>query len=393
MEGRLKLMKKAKRILVLTLSFGSGHVQAARTIAHELERQAPGAEVRVVDVLSDSRLLFRAGYVWPYWMMVRRAPALWERFFARRTARMARHTAPEWAFHWGCPQVFKTIAEFRPDAIVATEVAACEIAAMAKREGLTTARIINVITDYEAEPVWVKPEVDVYAVADEHVREQLRSWGVPAERIETCGIPTDPAFSTWHEEETTRALYRIKTDAPVVLLMGGGMGPTRMDEVAARLSESRQALHLVAVTGHDARARRRLARLRVPSPVSLHVVGWTEDVAALMQAASVLVTKPGGLTTAEAAMCAVPVVIFDAIPGPERRNAERLMEAGAALLTHDAYDTAVGVLSLLRDESGRQRMSACIQRLARPDAAATIARLTLNEPVSIHEELSRRMTA
>jgi processive 1,2-diacylglycerol beta-glucosyltransferase len=166
-----------------------------------------------------------------------------------------------------------------------------------------------------------------------------------------------------------------------------------MDEVAARLSESRQALHLVAVTGHDERARRRLARLRVPAPVSLHVLGWTEDIAALMRASSVLVTKPGGLTTAEAAMSAVPVVIFDTIPGPERRNAERLVEAGAALLTRDAQETALRVISLLRDESRRQRMAACIARLARPGAAASIARLTLNEPVSMHRELSRRMTA
>jgi processive 1,2-diacylglycerol beta-glucosyltransferase len=386
-------MKKARRILVLTLSFGSGHVQAAHTIAREVERQAPDAEVRVVDAISDSRLLFRAGYVWPYWMMIRRAPVLWDRFFARRTARMAEHTAPEWAFHWGCPRVFKTIAEFRPDAIVATEVASCEMAVMAKREGLTTAPIINVITDYEAEPVWVKPEVEVYAVADECVRDQLHAWGAAIESIVMWGIPTASAFRVRHEREATRARYRIKWDAPVVLLMGGGMGPTHMDEVVAQLCASKETMHIVAVTGHDARARRRLARLRALSPVSLQVLGWTEDVAALMQAASVLVTKPGGLTTAEAAMCALPSVIFDAIPGPERRNAARLMEAGAGVLTNGAQETARAVLSLLRDDSKRQRMSACAATLARPEAAAMIARLALKESLPAREDLSRRMTA
>src|SRR5437588_600837 len=102
------------RVLVLTLSFGSGHVRAAEAVARELARQAPGADVRVVDALADSRALFRAGYVWPYWAMVRRAPALWERFFNARVARMDEHTAPAWAFRWGCPRVFETIAGFRP---------------------------------------------------------------------------------------------------------------------------------------------------------------------------------------------------------------------------------------------------------------------------------------
>jgi processive 1,2-diacylglycerol beta-glucosyltransferase len=381
------------KVLVLTLSFGSGHVQAARAVARELARQAPDAEVRVVDALVDSLLLFRAGYVWPYWAMVRRAPALWDRFFTRRSAGKAQHTAPEWALRWGCPSVFKAIAEFEPDAIVASEVAACEMAAMAKRKGLTGARLINVITDYEAEPVWIKPEVDVYAVADEHVRDQLVEWGASVESIVTCGIPTDLAFRARHERETTRARYRIKRDTPIVLLMGGGMGPTHMDEVAALLCQSPEAMHIIAVTGHDARVRRRLARLRALPPVSLQILGWTEDVAALMQAASVLVTKPGGLTTAEAAMCALPSVIFDAIPGPERCNAARLAKAGAGLLTSGVQETALATLALLRDESKRQRMSACAEGLARPHAAAVIARLALSEPVSTREESARRMTA
>jgi len=392
MEGRLKSMTKATRILVLTLSFGSGHVQAARTVARELKRQSPDADVRILDALTECRILFRAFYVWPYWAMVRYAPALWDRFFTQRTAWMKQNTAPEWAFRFGCPRVFREIVDFKPDSIVATEVAACELAAMAKRDGLTQARIINVITDYEAEPVWVKREVDAYAVADDDVRDQLCVWGVTAANIVTCGIPTDDKFCHQHDETETRRRHGITDDAPIVLLMGGGWGPTHMNEVAARLCESGQTMHVIAATGHDTRMRRRLARLRAWLPVSLHVFGWTDDIAPLMQAAAVLVTKPGGLTTAEAALCGLPVVIFDAIPGPEQRNAARLAEIGAGVLTSGARETAVTVLSLLRDESVRRRMSVRARLLARPDAAATIARLALNEVVP-SEVVARRKTA
>ena len=380
------------KVLVLTLSFGSGHVQAARTIAQELSRRSSDVEVLVVDALANSRLLFRAGYVWPYWAMVRYAPTLWDRFFARRTARLSRHTASEWVFRWGCPEVFKTLAWFRPDSIIATEVAACEMAAMAKREGLTAARIVSVITDYEAEPVWVKPEVDVYAVADRHVHDQLCAWGASPDSIVLCGIPTDPAFYFQHDEKTTRAGYGIHEPRPIVLIMGGGVGPTHMNEVAARLCASRMSLHVIAVTGYDTHERRRLARIRPLPTVSLRVLGWADDIAALMQAAAVLVTKPGGLTTAEAAMCALPLVMFDAIPGPERRNAARFAEAGAGVLTNGARETAAAVLNLLGDKDSRRRMSACAKRLARPDATATIARLAL-DGTAFAEESARRMTA
>ncbi|MDT7542068.1 MAG: processive 1,2-diacylglycerol beta-glucosyltransferase [Acidobacteriota bacterium] len=370
------------KVLILTLSFGSGHVRAAQAVAHELSRQSPDADVRVLDALNESRALFRAGYVLPYWMMVRHAPALWARFFKARTARGDQQTAPVWAFRRGCPQVFKTIDEFRPDVIVAAEVAACEMAVIAKREGQTRARIVAVITDHEAEPVWVKPEVDAYAVADEEVREQLCSWGVPAEKITVCGIPTDPSFGLQHDGRTVRARYNLSDDAPIVLLMGGGMGPTRMDEVAAMLCESAEPMQVVAVAGRDARARRRLDRLSAAPPVSLRVLGWVETIPELMHAATVLATKPGGLTTSEAALCALPVVMFDAIPGPERRNAARFAEAGAGVATCGARETADAVLTLLRDERLRRRMSDCSARLARPDATQTIARIALGNQLS-----------
>jgi processive 1,2-diacylglycerol beta-glucosyltransferase len=111
-----------------------------------------------------------------------------------------------------------------------------------------------------------------------------------------------------------------------------------------------------------------------------------------MRTASVLATKPGGLTTAEAAQCALPLVMFDAIPGPERRNAARFAETGAGILTTGAQETASTVLSLLRDEHQRRRMSASARRLARPEAATAIALLAL-DTVTPARRVSRRTTA
>src|SRR3989440_11678929 len=97
-------------------------------------------------------------------------------------------------------------------------VAACELAAIAKRDGLTRARLVNVITDHEAEPVWVRPEADAYAVADEAVREQLCAWGARAETVTVCGIPTAQSFAARHDRRATRERLGINDDAPIALL-------------------------------------------------------------------------------------------------------------------------------------------------------------------------------
>lgn len=372
------------RVLVLTLSFGSGHVSAARAVANEIARQNNAADVRVVDALVDARLLFKAFYVAPYWAMIRYAPRVWERFFKARVESESERTAPEWAFRWGCRKVFEEIESFKPDTIVACEVAACEMASMAKREGLTNARVVAVITDHESEPVWVKKEVDAYAVADEKVRAELASWGAPVERIKVCGIPVDAKFlreGGAEERRAARTSLGIEDGAPLALLMGGGMGPTRMDKVAANLLRSGETLHVVAVAGRDTRALCRLEKLRASetamkgSCASLHVLGWTNDVARLMRAADVLVTKPGGLTLTEACACAAPMVLFDAIPGPEERNAARFVAAGAGVQTRGSRATADAVLKLLSNGETRERMRANARCLARPAAANVIAQL------------------
>lgn len=349
---------------------------------------APRADVWVVDALEECRPLFRACYEWPYWFMLRYAQALWDRLNSARLEDKHERTAPAWAFRLGCPRVFEAIENFQPDVIVAGEVAACEMAVIARQIGLTRAPIVNVITDYEAEPIWVKPQVDAYMVPDENVRADLIDWGAPAERIEISGIPVDPAFDQVRSMRTPQ----VNGELPIVLLMGGGMGPTRMDEVARRLGESRVPMHIVAVTGHDKRARRKLESLELKSPVSLQVLGWTDDVAALMQATSILVTKPGGLTIAEAALCSLPTIFFDPIPGAEFVNAKRMVAAGVAVISKGASETASMVVELLNNESSRRAMSLRANKIARPNARKEIAQLVLDLGAP-PKQMPRRMTA
>jgi processive 1,2-diacylglycerol beta-glucosyltransferase len=369
------MLSRRPRALVLTLSFGSGHLRAAAAVAEALRADAPNADIRVIDALEGCNPLFRALYVWPYWLMIRYAPWLWDRFFAARLRNRTDETAPQWAFRLGCRRVFRAIAEFDPEVIVAAEVAACEIATIAQQRGVTAAPIVSLVTDHHAEPAWVKPGVQAYAVGSTAVRDQLCEWGAPRERITVTGIPTSARFQAGHDPLSTRARYGIPVGRPIVLLMGGGMGPTRMDLVADALCADNDDVQVVAVAGHDARARARLERIAPNANGALTVLGWVDDVPALMKAAAVLVTKPGGLTTAEAAVCGASMVMFDPIPGPEEHNAALMAQAGAGVLTRGTAETVSAVSGLLRDDLRRATMAARARELAAPAAATTVAKI------------------
>jgi processive 1,2-diacylglycerol beta-glucosyltransferase len=92
-----------------------------------------------------------------------------------------------------------------------------------------------------------------------------------------------------------------------------------------------------------------------------------------MHAADAFVTKPGGLSTAEALVAQVPMVLCKPLPGQEERNARVLVEAGAAVRTRRVDDLPGALEGVLTEPRRRERMVAAARRLGRPDAAGEAA--------------------
>jgi processive 1,2-diacylglycerol beta-glucosyltransferase len=80
-----------------------------------------------------------------------------------------------------------------------------------------------------------------------------------------------------------------------------------------------------------ARLDRLAASIAQDSRVALKVVGYTTAMDEYMAASDLIVGKPGGLTTSEALASGLVFVIVSPIPGQEERNADHLLEEGAAI--------------------------------------------------------------
>jgi processive 1,2-diacylglycerol beta-glucosyltransferase len=116
-----------------------------------------------------------------------------------------------------------------------------------------------------------------------------------------------------------------------------------------------------------------VAAVPAGSPVAFKVVGYTRAMDEHMAAADLLVGKPGGLTTSEALARGLPMVIVNPIPGQEERNADHLLEAGAAIRCNNLPALAWKLDQLLDDPERLAAMRANGRRLARPEAARDIA--------------------
>jgi processive 1,2-diacylglycerol beta-glucosyltransferase len=85
-----------------------------------------------------------------------------------------------------------------------------------------------------------------------------------------------------------------------------------------------------------------------------------------------MISKAGGLTSSECLARALPLVVYSPIPGQEERNADYLMERGAAVKAATMDLLEYRVRELLEDPPRLARMKESAALIARPQAGRDI---------------------
>ena len=140
-----------------------------------------------------------------------------------------------------------------------------------------------------------------------------------------------PAFSTTHDRADCARALGLNPALPTFLLMGGGAGLGGLHRVAQQLLAIPGNFQLIALAGKNAAELAALEQLAVRFPGRLAPRGYTNCVERLMACTDLVITKPGGATTAECLAMGVPMIVNAPIPGQEEHNANYLLEHGAAL--------------------------------------------------------------
>jgi len=361
-----------RRVLLLSASAGAGHMRAAEAVAAALAQRAPEAEVHHLDALSLTTSAFRRLYSRGYVDLVNRAPALVGWLYDRTDRAPPRGAGDKLRLaleRLNAPELVRVLREWRPDLVVHTHFLPAAIAAREKRKARLQAPHAVVVTDYDVHRFWYVPHAERTFVAREEARIHLEALGARPETLRVTGIPIDPRFAERKDRARLRREHGLGPE-PVVLILGGGFGLGPVEELVERVHAAAGGAQLVVVAGRNRDLRDRLTRRKLPG---LRAIGFTEVMHDWMSLADLAITKPGGLTTAEATARGLPLVVAGAIPGQETRNAMMLFEAGAAISGDNPLTIGHRVAELLRTPRRLAAMRRAALRLARPAAALDIA--------------------
>ncbi len=368
-------MERGRDILILTASAGAGHLIAARAVEHALRAQAPDVRVDVLDVLAISNILFRKLYAGGYLGLVRHLPTAmgWLYDAMDRPGGRGQDAARVWIQNLNKLPTVRYLLQRRPGLIVNTHYLPAEIVAQMRRADQLNCPQVTITTDYETHRIWAQEPAERYYTATEDGKVYLTTWGVAPERVRVTGIPVRPGFDQALDPREARQRCGLDSNRPVVLLLCGGFGVGPIAGLLHELVIMPGAAQVVVIAGRNEGLRSRLERQAAGAPRPVRVVGFTEQMHEWMRAADVVVTKPGGLTVAESLACGLPLVVVNPIPGQETRNADYLLEHGAAIKVNNARLLGHRVSGLLEDRPRLERLRAAAQAIARPHAARDIA--------------------
>ncbi len=364
------------RALFLSANVGVGHSSAANAVCAALEDVAPENRGLVVDSYRYAALVVSRVVSSGYLQMVKTLPQMYRYLYDK--AERATEIGPfrTWAHQFTAANLRALIERERPNVVVCTHAFPFGAMAQYKAAYPDAPPVLGIVTDFAVHGFWVQAGVDGYVVATETLRAELVARGVPAERVLAAGIPVHPRFSANGETRAAlRARLGLPQDRPVVLLMGGGLGIGPLERMIAAVEETRTPVAAVAIAGRNGRTERRAlaAARRLSRPV--RVLGFVENVYDYMHACDVLVTKPGGLTAAEALAARIPLVLCRPLPGQEERNSGVLVEGGCAVRVRSLPKLSDALDMILSDPDRRSAMVAAAAKLGRPQAAREVAAL------------------
>ena len=366
-----------KKILLLYISEDSGHHCATIAIEKAIKKIEPAIETLNINSFNYTNPILEKVINTTYMGVVKRTPELWDYLYDNPKVMKQVQKLRDIIHRSNTGKLKALLEEFRPDGIVCTQAFPCGLIADYKKTFNLNIPLIGVLTDYAPHSYWIFDRVDKYIVPSAETGQKLIDNGVDPARIMSYGIPIDAKFQRQLDKEFLYRKLSLGPDIPIILIMGGTQGLGPLKELVILLDRSPAKLQMIIASGTNKRLYRWLERHSRHFKKKTLVFSFADNIEELMHVSTVIVTKPGGITTAEALAKGLPMLIINPLPGQEAMNTKFLLKEGVAVKAETCADVVVILEELLYNTAKLKQMSVKAKSLSMPDSAAKIAELIL----------------
>lgn len=374
-------------VLILSCNTGEGHNAAGRALEEYLKYS--GEEVEMIDFmkLASERTSRMVGGA--YVSVAKLTPHFFG-FIYRLGMKISnkRHKSP---VYYANALMAKYLSDYLKkhtvDILVIPHLYPAETITYMKKKSLLQCKTLAIATDYTCIPFWEETNCDAYIIPHEDLIEEFSSRGIIREKLYPFGIPVKKAFSNNQElkacsfdeqnmkYKSAKERLKLPSNRSLFLVIGGSMGFGKIQLFTFELNRRcKKGEQIVVICGNNLKLFRMMKR-RFRYHTNVHIIGFTNNVALYMEAADVVYTKPGGLTSTEVIVKNKPLVHTAPIPGCETSNMEFFAVKGMALSSHSLKNQIQQGMKLMNCEQMRVGMLNSQLKHSKPNACRDIYHL------------------
>lgn len=327
-------------ILILSCDTGAGHNTTGLAVLEELKRRGHHAKMKDPFQLSQSLIARNIGAF--YVKIVQRHPRLFGLAYrlGMLVTKMPFLSPVYYANGLMADHMERYLSDNPTDIIVAPHLYPAEILTYMKRHHIACPKLLFIATDYACIPFTEETDCDYYVIPHESLTKSFTKRGIPPEKLKPFGIPVRSAFTRNLTKAEARKQLGLSLHDVCYLVMGGSMGSGKVKQIVAYLAANRQENEqIIVICGNNAALGKSLLN-RYGAVAGVTVLGATRQMALYMYACDLLYSKPGGLTSTEAAVVGIPLVHTAPIPGCETINRAFFQKHGMSISAKQAKQQA-----------------------------------------------------
>lgn len=377
--------------LILSCGTGGGHDSAGRAVREELIRRGHRVVMMNPYTLRNQSLAGKIDHM--YIATAQKAPRAFGAVYGAGELyrRLPFRSPVYYANQAMISQMEEYLGENHFDIVIMPHLFPAEIMTNMRRRGMDIPKTMFIATDYCCIPFTEETDCDAYVVPGEELTAEFAGRGIPLEKIYPYGIPvarsfeerkrrSEPAVGSRPDRAQDDMLDRAYKDdgKKYILIAGGSIGAGKIDKLIGLLLEQaehdtlRRETGIIVICGNN---RELYWKLKRQYGTRIIVVGHTDCMADYLRISGLYITKPGGLSSTEAAVCGIPLLHMPAIPGCETHNARYFREHGMSAPCEVTESGTEAIFRMLEDEQSCAAMVDCQRRYIHRDAASHICRL------------------
>lgn len=363
-----------KKVLIFSASIGNGHNQAARAMQESLA--ANGYTSMIIDTLEYISPTFHKILLESYTNLLKLSPKMWGKIY-HNTEKSRFFDMNVIMNKLLANKLKKLISSVNPDAFIATHPFASCMLSVLKGRNEWDVPIYTIITDYTIHPSWINHHINYYFIGHEQLYYLVDIYQQPHSKFKPMGIPIMKKFTEPLDRMELVNRFQILPNQKVIILSGGGLGIGPMEKVLQSLESIEQQLKVIVLTGTNEKLYKKVTSYQYRHEVV--PLKYVTNFHEYLHVADLIVTKSGGLTSAEVLSKQVPMIIYNPLPGQEERNSHFLLNNGCAVHANVIEQLIYFIEELLVNESKVESMKEMHQIMAKPYAAEHITKFIMED--------------